>query len=189
MDTFIHNSAIIDEHVRIGNGTKIWHFTHVSKGVSLGENCNIGQNVFIGENVVIGNGVKIQNNVSVYAGVVLEDNVFIGPSVVFTNVLNPRALINQKANFEPTIVRQGATIGANATLICGHEIGIFALIGAGSVITKNIGNYELWYGNPAQIKGWVTKQGKKISFIKNQYFDTETDENYSLEQGVVKCWR
>ncbi len=186
---FIHESAVIDEGVKIDSGTKIWHFSHLSKNVSIGNNCIIGQNVFIGEGVQIGNGVKLQNNVSVFEGVILEDDVFIGPSVVFTNILNPRAFIEKKAEFLKTVVKKGASIGANATIICGHEIGIFAFIGAGSVLTKNVGDYELWYGNPAVKKGWVTKTGSKITFFNDKFFDEQSGENYMLEEGVVKCWK
>lgn len=158
-DVFIHETAIIDQQVRIGSGTKIWHFCHISEGASIGENCILGQNVFIGKNVHIGNGVKIQNNVSIFEGVSLADDVFIGPSVVFTNILTPRASINRKHAFLSTKIENGVSIGANSTIICGRQIGAYALIGAGSVITKNIGEYELWYGNPAQKKGKVNKEG------------------------------
>jgi UDP-2-acetamido-3-amino-2,3-dideoxy-glucuronate N-acetyltransferase len=159
-DFFIHSSSIIDTNVSIGEGTSIWHFTHISEGVSIGKDCTIGQNVFIGKNVKIGNGVKIQNNVSVFEGVVLEDDVFIGPSVVFTNVINPRAFMNKKSEFKITLVQKGATIGANSTIICGNTIGSYALIGAGSVLTKKVNDNELWFGNPAQKKGVVTKEGE-----------------------------
>ncbi|MFC5285190.1 N-acetyltransferase [Pedobacter alpinus] len=161
-DFFIHPSSIIDENTIIGKGTNIWHFCHISEGAIIGENCSLGQNVFIGKNVKIGNGVKIQNNVSVYEGVVIEDDVFIGPSVVFTNILNPRAFINRKLEYLETRIHKGASIGANTTIICGHNIGEYALIGAGSVITKSVENYELWYGNPAIKKGIVDKEGNKI---------------------------
>lgn len=157
--TFIHQTSIIDNKVIIGERTKIWHFCHVSEGATIGNNCTLGQNVFIGKNVKIGNGVKIQNNVSIFDGVEIEDDVFIGPSVVFTNILNPRAFINRKADFLKTKICKGASIGANVTVICGHSIGEYALIGAGSVITKNIGVQELWYGNPAVKKGMVDKDG------------------------------
>ncbi|OAQ38810.1 hexapeptide transferase [Pedobacter psychrophilus] len=158
-DIFVHPTSIIDENVTIGNGTKIWHFCHVSEDVTIGENCSFGQNVFIGKNVKIGNGVKIQNNVSVFEGVEIEDDVFIGPSVVFTNILNPRAFINRKMEFKKTVIEKGASIGANATIICGNKIGKYALIGAGSVITKTVRDFELCYGNPAIKKGIVDKEG------------------------------
>ncbi len=147
---FIHSSSIIDNKVKIGSGTKIWHWCHLSKNSKIGKNCNIGQNVFIGEKVKIGNNVKIQNNVSVYSGVVLKDNVFIGPSVVFTNVKFPRSKINQKQKFKNTIIENGATIGANSTIVCGIKIGKDAFVGAGSVVTKNVKNKSMVYGNPAK---------------------------------------
>lgn len=159
---YVHPSSIIDDGSIIGEGTKIWHFCHISEGVIIGENCSLGQNVFIGKNVKIGNGVKIQNNVSVYEGVEIEDDVFIGPSVVFTNILNPRAFINRKAEFLATIIKKGASIGANSTIVCGNTIGEYALIGASSVITKQVNDFELWYGNPASKKGNVDINGEKI---------------------------
>jgi UDP-2-acetamido-3-amino-2,3-dideoxy-glucuronate N-acetyltransferase len=159
---FVHQSSIIDEDVQIGSNTFIWHFCHLSEGVKIGENCSIGQNVFIGKNVKIGNGVKIQNNVSVFEGVEIEDDVFVGPSVVFTNVVNPRAFINRKQEFKKTIVKRGASLGAHTTVICGNTIGKYALIGAGSVITKNVADFELWYGNPAKKHGVVDKEGNKV---------------------------
>jgi len=161
-DTFIHSTSIIDENVNIGKGSKIWHFCHISEGTVIGENCSFGQNVFIGKNVKIGNGVKIQNNVSIYEGVEIKDDVFIGPSVVFTNIINPRAFINRKTEFILTLIEKGASIGANSTIICGNKIGKYALIGAGSVITKNVNDFELWFGNPAIKKGMVNKEGNKI---------------------------
>ena len=161
-DFFVHPTSVIDSGVVIGRGTSIWHFTHISEGALIGENCNIGQNVFIGKNVKVGNGVKIQNNVSVYEGVTVEDDVFIGPSVVFTNVLNPRAFVNRKSEYKTTIVKQGATLGANSTIVCGNEIGEFSLIGAGSVLTKSTGKLELWYGNPAVKKGMVDEEGNVL---------------------------
>jgi UDP-2-acetamido-3-amino-2,3-dideoxy-glucuronate N-acetyltransferase len=161
-DYFIHSSSIIDTNVSIGEGTSVWHFTHISEGVIIGKNCIIGQNVFIGKNVKIGNGVKIQNNVSVFEGVVLEDDVFIGPSVVFTNVINPRSFINRKQEFKKTLIQVGASLGANTTIICGNIIGKYAMIGAGSVITKNVPDFELWFGNPAKKQGLVDKEGNKV---------------------------
>lgn len=157
---YIHNTSILDENVSIGKGTKIWHFCHISENTIIGENCILGQNVFVGKNVKIGKSVKIQNNVSLFDGVEIEDDVFIGPSVVFTNVLNPRAFIEQKKQFVKTLVKKGATIGANSTIVCGNTIGEYALIGAGSVLTKSIPDYELWYGNPAQKKGMVSQSGE-----------------------------
>lgn len=162
MDHYIHESAIIDENVEIGKGTKIWHFSHILENASIGKNCIIGQNVFIGKNVKIGNGVKIQNNVCLFDGVEIKDDVFIGPSVVFTNILNPRAFIDKKVEFSKTLVEKGATIGANCTIICGHTIGKFAFIGAGSVLTKAVKDCELWFGNPAQKRGMVNQSGDII---------------------------
>lgn len=157
-----HPTAIVDTPVCIGEGTKIWHFSHISENVAIGKNCIIGQNVFIGKNVKIGDGVKIQNNVSVFEGVEIEDDVFIGPSVVFTNVINPRSFIERKSEFKTTLIKKGASIGANATIICGNTIGEYAMIGAGAVLTRSVGDYELWYGNPAVKKGTVNKSGDII---------------------------
>ena len=159
MDHYIHETTIIDENVEIGKGTKIWHFSHILENTSIGKNCVIGQNVFIGKNVKIGNGVKIQNNVCLFDGVEIKDDVFIGPSVVFTNILNPRAFIDKKSEFLKTLVEEGATIGANCTIICGHTIGKFAFVGAGSVLTKSVKDFELWFGNPAKKRGMVNQSG------------------------------
>jgi UDP-2-acetamido-3-amino-2,3-dideoxy-glucuronate N-acetyltransferase len=159
---YVHESSIIDEPCQIGRGTKIWHFCHVMPGVTIGEDCGLGQNTYIGNNVSIGNRVRIQNNVSVYDGVILEDDVFCGPSCVFTNVLNPRAHVSRKHDYRQTIVRKGATIGANATIICGHTIGKYAFIGAGAVVTKDIPDHALVYGNPALIQGWVCECGIRL---------------------------
>jgi len=159
---FVHPTAVVDSPAQIGEGTKIWHFAHLSENVSIGKNCVIGQNVFIGKNVSIGDGVKIQNNVSVFEGVEIESDVFIGPSVVFTNVINPRAFIERKDEFKKTLIKRGASIGANATIVCGNTIGKYAMVGAGSVITKSIGSYELWFGNPALKKGMVDKDGNRL---------------------------
>ena len=159
---YIHESSIVDKNVKIGKGSKIWHWCHISKNSKIGKDCVIGQNVFIGENVAIGDNVKIQNNVSLYDGVIIEDDVFLGPSCVFTNVLNPRAFINKKKKFEKTLVKRGSTIGANSTIICGLTIGSYSFIGAGSVVTKNVSNYRLVYGNPAKNKAWVSKNGDII---------------------------
>jgi UDP-2-acetamido-3-amino-2,3-dideoxy-glucuronate N-acetyltransferase len=162
MNYFAHNTAVIDPDCKIGAGTKIWHFTHIMPRAVIGENCNIGQNVFIGENVKVGNGVKIQNNVSLYDGVVCEDDVFIGPSAVFTNVINPRSFVERKREFRQTLVKKGATVGANATIVCGITIGEYALIGAGAVVTKDVQPFALMVGNPARQKGFVDKNGEKI---------------------------
>lgn len=161
-DIFIHESAIIDQGASVGAGTKIWHFTHLMPASRVGKNCNIGQNVFIDNQVIIGNGVQIQNNVSLYNGVEVEDDVFLGPSMVFTNVINPRSFIERKNEFRKTLVRKGATIGANATIVCGIEIGEYAMIGAGAVVTKDVPPYALMTGIPAQQVGWVNKEGEKV---------------------------
>lgn len=158
----IHSTAIIDEGAQIGAGTHIWHFCHVMPGAVVGKNCNIGQNVFIDNNVMIGNGVKIQNNVSVYNAVTLQDDVFVGPSVVFTNVINPRSFIERKNEFKPTLVKKGASIGANATIVCGITIGEYAMIGAGAVVTKDVEAYALVVGNPAKQVGTVNEKGEAI---------------------------
>jgi UDP-2-acetamido-3-amino-2,3-dideoxy-glucuronate N-acetyltransferase len=164
MHYFAHPTAIIDDGATIGSDTKIWHFCHISSKARIGSNCTIGQNVYIADDVVIGDGVKIQNNVSIFTGVTVEDDVFIGPSVVFTNVLYPRSFIDQKNNFKKTWIKKGATIGANATIICGIELGEYCMIGAGTVLTKNAGSYELWYGNPASNHGTVAEDGNIISY-------------------------
>jgi UDP-2-acetamido-3-amino-2,3-dideoxy-glucuronate N-acetyltransferase len=161
---FVHESSYVDEGCRIGEGTKIWHFSHIMKDCRIGKNCNIGQNVVISPEVVLGDGVKIQNNVSVYTGVVCEDDVFLGPSCVFTNVINPRAFIVRRNEFRKTVVRKGASIGANATVVCGHEIGRYAFVGAGSVVTRDVPDFALVYGNPARIRGWVCRCGEGLSF-------------------------
>ena len=159
---FVDSTAVVDEGAVIGKNTKIWHWTHVSSGAVIGENCSLGQNVYVGNNVKVGRNVKIQNNVSIYDNVTLEDSVFCGPSMVFTNVINPRAFINRKTEFKITRVKKGATIGANSTIICGVEIGSYALIGAGAVITKNVQNYSVMVGNPAVRIGWVSTSGHKL---------------------------
>ena len=162
-DYFVHESSYIDEPCEIGQGTKIWHFSHIMAGARIGENCNIGQNVVISPDVIIGNRVKIQNNISVYTGVICEDDVFLGPSMVFTNVINPRAFIERKEEFKTTLIKKGATIGANATIICGNTIGQYALIGAGAVVTKDIPDYALITGNPGKITGYVCKCGERLT--------------------------
>ncbi len=174
---FIHSLSVVDEGAIVGEGSKIWHFSHISAQAKIGKNCNIGQNVFIGNGVIIGNGVKIQNNVSVFGGVNIDDDVFIGPSAVFTNVLNPRAFIERKSEFLETNVKKGATIGANATIVCGNTIGKYAMVGAGSLVTKNINAFELWYGNPAKKQNWVDRFGNKLKF--NAHITTINVENYT----------
>ena len=159
-----HQSAIIDENCEIGEGTKIWHFSHIMSGCKIGKSCNIGQNVVVSPQVILGDNVKVQNNVSIYTGVICEDDVFLGPSMVFTNVINPRSAITRKDEYRKTIVRKGASIGANATVVCGNEIGQYAMIGAGAVITKEVPAYALVYGNPARQNGWVSEYGHKLVF-------------------------
>ncbi len=164
MDYFKHESAYVDEGCTIGSGTKIWHFSHIMNDCVIGENCNIGQNVVVSPQVRLGRNVKIQNNVSVYTGVICEDDVFLGPSMVFTNVLNPRSAVSRKNEYRPTIIHRGASIGANATVVCGHEIGEYALVGAGSVVTKDVKPYALVVGNPARQIGWISAHGERLEF-------------------------
>jgi UDP-2-acetamido-3-amino-2,3-dideoxy-glucuronate N-acetyltransferase len=164
---FIHESAIVDPGAIVGNNTKIWHFSHLMASCEVGADCSIGQNVFIAAGVKIGNRVKIQNNVSIYTGVICEDDVFLGPSMVFTNVINPRSAVERKNEYKTTLVKKGATIGANATIVCGVEIGEYAFIGAGAVVTKNIKNYALVMGNPAKQSGWMSAHGSKLMFDEN----------------------
>ena len=161
---FVHESSYVDEGCVIGEGTKIWHFSHIMKDCVIGKRCNIGQNVVISPGVTLGEGVKIQNNVSVYTGVICEDGVFLGPSCVFTNVINPRSFIERKSEYRKTVVKKGASIGANATIVCGHDIGRYAFVGAGAVVTKNVPDYALVYGSPATIRGYVCQCGEKLHF-------------------------
>lgn len=180
-DYFAHETAVIDEGCEIGTGTKIWHFTHVMSNSKMGENCNLGQNVVVSPNVVLGNNVKVQNNVSIYTGVICEDDVFLGPSMVFTNVINPRSAVNRRNEYMKTIVGKGASIGANATIVCGNNIGKFAFIGAGAVITKEIPAYSLWVGNPAKQIGWMSEYGHRLIFDKNnEAICPESKEKYKL---------
>lgn len=185
---FAHESAVIDEGCTIGKGTKIWHFSHVMTGCAIGENCNIGQNVVISPEVILGNNVKVQNNVSIYTGVICEDDVFLGPSMVFTNVTNPRSAVVRKNKYEKTLVKKGASIGANATIICGITIGEFAFIGAGTVVTKDVKSYALIVGNPGKQTGWMSEYGHKLKFDENNFaFCPESGEKYLLEdEGVRK---
>lgn len=186
MDYQAHETAVIDEGCRIGAGTRIWHFSHIMPDCVIGERCNIGQNVVISPGVVLGNNVKIQNNVSVYTGVVCEDDVFLGPSCVFTNVLNPRSAIPRKDQYRKTLVRRGATIGANATIVCGHTIGEYALIGAGAVVTKDVPPYALVVGNPSRQIGWVSEYGHRLRFDeKGEARCPESGERYLLKEGGV----
>lgn len=164
MDYFVHESSFVDEGAQIGKGTKIWHFCHVMGTARIGERCNIGQNVFIQSDVIMGNNVKIQNNVSVYTGVILEDDVFLGPSMVFTNVTNPRSHVNRREEYQTTLVKRGASIGANATVVCGVTLGQYCFIGAGSVVTRDVPDYALVYGNPGRIQGWMCQCGTRMTF-------------------------
>lgn len=185
-NVFIHPTAVIDEGASIGAGSKLWHFCHISSTSVLGENCVVGQNVFVDNGVVIGNGVKIQNNVSVYKGVTIEDDVFLGPSMVFTNVINPRSFIERKEEFKPTLVRKGASIGANATIICGCTIGSYALIGAGAVVTHTVVDYALVIGNPARQTGWVSQAGGKLDFNgEGVALCPLTGTQYVMQNGTV----
>ncbi|RYD99854.1 MAG: N-acetyltransferase [Sphingobacteriales bacterium] len=186
---FIHESAIVDAGAAIGSGSKIWHFTHIMPAAKIGAHCIIGQNCFIANHVLLGNGVKVQNNVSLYEGVICGDFVFIGPSVVFTNVMNPRAAIERKDQYKVTKIATGASIGANATIICGNSIGAYALIGAGSVITKDVPDYALVYGNPAIQKGWVSRAGYTLTFDGDKAICKETGEMYRLAEGKVKLMK
>ena len=187
MNYFAHETAAIDEGVTIGAGSKIWHYSHLMPNAKLGENCNLGQNVFIGKAVEIGNQVKIQNNVSVYEGVTCEDEVFLGPSMVFTNITNPRSGINRQDQFEKTLVRKGATIGANATILCGITIGHFAFIGAGAVVTHDVPDYALFLGNPARHVGWMSEYGHRLHFDKaNKAECPESKQLYELKDHQVK---
>src|SRR6476660_7549570 len=164
MKYYIHPTAIVDEGAVIGEGTKVWHFSHVMAGAVVGENCNIGQNVVVSPKVVLGNNVRVQNNVSIYEGVICEDDVFLGPSMVFTNVINPRSAVSRKNAYQQTLVRRGASIGANATIVCGNEIGEYAFIGAGAVVTKPVPAYALLVGNPAKQIGWMSELGHRLNF-------------------------
>jgi UDP-2-acetamido-3-amino-2,3-dideoxy-glucuronate N-acetyltransferase len=182
-----HPTAVIDEGCEIGSGTKIWHFSHIMPNCKIGMNCNIGQNVVISPGVILGNNVKIQNNVSIYTGVICEDDVFLGPSMVFTNVINPRSAVNRRGQYAKTVVKRGASIGANATIVCGHDIGSFAFIGAGAVVTKNVPDYALVVGNPAKQIGWMSEYGSKLRFDKNgEATCVESGDSYKLEEGQVR---
>jgi UDP-2-acetamido-3-amino-2,3-dideoxy-glucuronate N-acetyltransferase len=183
---FAHPLAVIDEGCEIGAGTKIWHFSHIMPGCKIGDNCNIGQNVVISPGVVLGKNVKVQNNVSIYTGVVCEDDVFLGPSMVFTNVVNPRSAINRKNQYSKTRVKKGASIGANATIVCGHDIGRYAFIGAGAVVTKDVADYALVIGNPAKQTGWIGEYGHKLKFDETRIaVCVESGQRYELENGKV----
>ncbi len=183
---FAHPSAVIDEGAVIGAGSKIWHFTHVMPGATLGEGCNLGQNVVVSPGVRLGRNVKVQNNVSIYTGVTCDDDVFLGPSCVFTNVTNPRSAVNRRDQYATTHVGKGASIGANATIVCGHDIGAFAFIGAGAVVTKNVKEYALVVGNPSRQIGWMSEYGHRLEFDANgRATCPESGENYVLRDGHV----
>ncbi len=183
---FVHETAVIDEGCSIGKGTKIWHFSHVMSNCKIGERCNLGQNVVVSPDVVLGTNVKVQNNVSIYTGVICEDNVFLGPSMVFTNVINPRSAVNRRGQYDKTVVGEGASIGANATIVCGNDIGKFALIGAGSVVTKNIKPYALIVGNPGKQIGWVSEYGHRLAFNEKGIATCpESMQDYKLENEYV----
>jgi len=186
MDYYIHDSAIVDDGCKIGAGTKIWHFSHIMTNCIIGKNCNIGQNVVVSPEVIIGNNVKIQNNVSLYTGVICDDDVFLGPSCVFTNVTNPRSAINRRGQYSKTHVGRGASIGANATIVCGHDIGEYAFVGAGSVVTKTVLPYALVVGNPAKQIGWMSEYGHRLTFKGNIAICIESNDRYELSNNQVK---
>ena len=182
-----HPTAIIDEGSSIGKGTKIWHFSHIMPNCTIGQNCNIGQNVVVSPDVVLGNNVKVQNNVSIYTGVICEDDVFLGPSMVFTNVINPRSAVVRKSEYKKTLVKKGASIGANATIVCGITLGEFCFIGAGAVVTKDVRRYELVLGNPARHAGWMSEFGHKLKFGADGIAECpESKVKYRLENGKVR---
>jgi UDP-2-acetamido-3-amino-2,3-dideoxy-glucuronate N-acetyltransferase len=186
VEYFAHKTAVVDEGCTIGAKTKIWHFSHIMTGCTIGLSCNLGQNVVVSPDVVLGNNVKVQNNVSIYTGVQCEDDVFLGPSMVFTNIVNPRSAVIRKDQYLKTLVKKGATIGANATIICGNNIGEYALIGAGSVVTKNVPAYALFIGNPAKQIGWVSEYGHRLNFDQNdEAICSESEQKYKLENGLV----
>jgi len=181
-----HETAVVDPGCEIGAGTKIWHFSHIMPGCKIGERCNIGQNVVVSPDVILGNNVKIQNNVSIYTGVECEDDVFLGPSCVFTNVINPRSAVARKDEYRKTIVKKGASIGANATIVCGHNIGAYAFIGAGAVVTKEVPDYALVAGNPARHMGWMSRNGHKLAFDADGFATCpETNERYQIKDKAV----
>lgn len=185
-DYFVHETAVVDQPCEIGAGVKIWHFSHIMANCKLGENCNIGQNVVVSPEVILGKNVKVQNNVSIYTGVICEDDVFLGPSMVFTNVINPRSGVNRRGQYSKTIVKKGASIGANATIVCGHDIGEYAFIGAGAVVTKEVPAYALVVGNPAKQMGWMSEFGHRLEFnSQNIAVCSESHQKYVLNQGTV----
>ncbi|MEN8185728.1 MAG: acyltransferase [Bacteroidota bacterium] len=184
---FAHETAVIDDNCSIGEGTKIWHFSHIMSNCIIGEGCNIGQNVVVSPDVVLGKNVKVQNNVSIYTGVICEDDVFLGPSMVFTNVINPRSAVNRKSEYMKTVVKKGASIGANATIVCGNDIGEFSFIGAGAVVVKEVKPYALVVGNPSKQIGWISEYGQRLQFDeKGEAICPESNEKYILKNDVVK---
>ena len=186
-DYFLHPTSIVDEGAEIGTGTRIWHFCHVSAPCRIGPDCNLGQNVFVAKNVKMGRNVKVQNNVSIYEGVVLEDDVFCGPSMVFTNVFNPRSFVSRKNEYLTTLVRRGATIGANATIVCGITVGRYALVGAGAVVTRDVPDYGIAYGNPARLHGWACRCGEKLEFSGVRGECGRCGSIYELADDVLKA--
>ena len=180
---FVHESSYVDEGCQIGEGTKVWHFSHIMKGCTIGKRCNIGQNVVISPDVVLGDGCKIQNNVSVYTGVICEDGVFLGPSCVFTNVMNPRAFIERKNEYRKTTLKKGASVGANATIVCGHDIGKYAFVGAGSVVTRDVPDYAMVYGSPAKVKGYVCQCGDKLHFTDGKATCAACGKEYKMNDN------
>lgn len=189
MDFFVHASSYVDEGAQIGAGTKIWHFCHVMGSAKIGERCNLGQNVFVGADVTIGNNVKIQNNVSLYTGVTVEDDVFLGPSMVLTNVINPRSHVSRKDEYQTTLIRQGATVGANATIVCGVTLGRYCFVGAGAVVTRSVPDYGLVYGNPGRVEGWMCRCGVRLGFEtldgREQAHCPACGERYEKRDNVV----
>ena len=190
MDYFVHESAYVDQPCRIGKGTKIWHFCHVMKGATIGEDCNVGQNVYVGSDVVIGNNVKVQNNVSIYAGVIIEDDVFLGPSCVLTNVTNPRAQVLRHGLYEKTVFRRGATVGANATIVCGIELGRYCFIAAGAVVSNDVPDYALMVGVPGRQKGWMSRHGIFLPKADSHGIMICAESGYRYKEvtlGVIRC--
>lgn len=183
-EAVIHETAIVDAGARIGAGTRVWHWVHVSAGATIGDDCSLGQNVYIGNDVCVGNNVKIQNNVSVYDAVTLEDDVFCGPSMVFTNVYNPRSAVSRKAEYRRTLVRQGATLGANCTIVCGVSIGRYAFVGAGAVVNREVPDFALMLGVPARLAGWMSRHGERLDFVDGAATCVVTGEKYVLRDGV-----
>lgn len=184
MSTLVHETAIIDTGARVGEGTRVWHWVHVSAGAAIGENCSLGQNVYVGNDVRIGNNVKIQNNVSIYDAVMLEDDVFCGPSMVFTNVYNPRSTVSRKDEYRPTLVRQGATLGANSTIVCGVTVGRYAFVGAGALVNRDVPDFALVLGVPARLAGWMSRHGERLEFTDEQATCPVTGEKYILRDGI-----